>query len=292
VPGSVLDTESGPRSGDGLPDIRSVPQDLVTPRMAQAPPAPGKRVKQTAARYLGTEVYHALYLPVDWQEGKRYPVIVEYAGNGPYRNAHGDVCSGRVEDCNLGYGISGGSGFIWVCLPYVSPDHTHNQLRWWGDVEATVDYCQAVVSTICREYGGDPSALLLAGFSRGAIACNYIGLHDDEIARLWLGFIAHSHYDGVRAWGYCEDDRRSAKRRLERLQGRPQFISHEGSVEETRRLLQESGANGAFTFQPLPYRNHTDAWVLCDIPERQALREWVRDVLDARLKRAAPVPEK
>jgi galactonate dehydratase len=28
--------------------------------------------------------------------------------------------------------------------------------------------------------------VILTGFSRGAIACNYIGLHDAEIAKLWL----------------------------------------------------------------------------------------------------------
>jgi hypothetical protein len=265
---------------DGLPDIRSVPQDLVTPRMIQGVPAPGRRVRQVATEYRGTEVYHALYLPADWQEGEQYPVIVEYAGNGPYRNAYGDICTGRVEDCNLGYGISGGMGFIWTCLPYVSPDCKHNQLQWWGDVEATMDYCRVVVLRICNEYGGDPSAMFIAGFSRGAIACNYIGLHDDEIARLWLGFVAHSHYDGVRAWGYLGDDRRSAVRRLARLRGRAQFISHEGTVEETKRFLKGIGADGAFTFQPIPYRNHTDTWVLRDIPERKILREWVGGVLD------------
>jgi hypothetical protein len=243
--------------------------------MTKGVPCPGVRVRQVTAEYQGTEVYHALYLPVNWRLGERYPVIVEYAGNGGYRNVFGDVCSGRVEDCNLGYGISGGTGFIWTCLPYVSEDHTRNQLQWWGDVEATVAYCKAAVPRICHEYGGDPSAVFIAGFSRGAIANNYIGLHDDEIARLWRGFIAHSHYDGVRVWGYPGDDRRSAARRLERLQGRAQFISHEGSVEETRCYLEEANANGAFTFLPIPYRNHADVWVLRDIPERKDLCEWV-----------------
>jgi hypothetical protein len=213
--------------GDILPDIRSVPQDLAPPQMTEGPPVPGERVRQAVAEYRRTQVYHVLYLPTDWRSGERYPVVVEYAGNGGYRNAFGDACTGRVEDCALGYGISGGAGFIWVCLPFISADRARNQLQWWGDVEATVDYCKAIVSNICNEYGGDPAALFLAGFSRGAIANNYIGLHDDEIARLWRGFLAHSHYDGVRAWGYPGDDRRSAARRLERLRGRAQFISHD-----------------------------------------------------------------
>jgi len=44
-------------------------------------------------------------------------VIVEYAGNGNYANKYGDVSSGEVEGSKLGYGISGGTGFIWICMP-------------------------------------------------------------------------------------------------------------------------------------------------------------------------------
>jgi hypothetical protein len=269
-----------------LPDIRSVPQDLVPPSMIERAPGPGKRVRQVAVGYQGTDVHHALYLPVEWlparERGKdRYPLIIEYAGNGPYSNAFGDTCTGRVEDCSLGYGISGGTDFIWVCLPYISPDGRRNQRQWWGDVDATVEYCLNIVPEICRTYGGDPSVILLAGFSRGAIACNYIGLHDDRIADLWLAFVAHSHYDGVRSWDYEGSDRRSATQRLRRLRGRAQFVSHEGSVQDTQTYLEQVNADGRFTFQALPYRNHTDTWVLRDIPERQALREWAQRVLAA-----------
>lgn len=262
-----------------LPDIRSLPVDLTVPRMVEGAPAPGQRVRQVAREYEGSQVYHALYLPSDWQPGRRYPVIVEYAGNGPYSNAFGDRYTGKVEDCSLGYGISGGTGAIWVCLPYVRPDHRGNQLQWWGDVHATVAYCKRVIPRICAQFGGDPSALILAGFSRGAIACNYIGLHDDEIAHLWLAFVAHSHYDGVRRWDYPGSDRESARRRLQRLHGRAQFISHEGSVRETRSYLCATQAKGAFTFVAIPYRNHTDCWVLRDIHEREVLRDWLKAVV-------------
>ena len=56
-------------------------KDLVTPRMMQEAPAPGKRVRQVAPEYKGTQVYHSLYLPTDWKKGKTYPVLVEYTGN-------------------------------------------------------------------------------------------------------------------------------------------------------------------------------------------------------------------
>ena len=58
-----------------------LPKDLVTPVMTEDAPAPGKRVRQVAPEYEGTQVYHTLYLPTDWQKGKTYPVLVEYTGN-------------------------------------------------------------------------------------------------------------------------------------------------------------------------------------------------------------------
>ena len=131
-------------------------------------------------------------------------------------------------------------------------------------------------------YGGDPGAVFLAGFSRGAIACNFVGLHDDEIAQLWCGFICHSHYDGVHRWGYAGSDRESAAIRLARLGSRPQWVSHEQSVEDTRRYLAQAAPDGRFRLRALPFRNHTDAWILRDMPLRTELRDWVRAVLTAR----------
>jgi hypothetical protein len=260
-------------------DIKSIRPDLVTPSVTSDAPAPGKLVKQINKNYAATQVHHLLYLPTDWVKGKKYPVIVEYAGNGPFRNKNGDTSDGTVEGSNLGYGIAGGKGVIWICMPYISKDHKSNQLKWWGDVEATVDYCKQTVKQTCANYGGDVSKVFIAGFSRGAIACNYIGLHDDEIASLWCGFICHSHYDGVNKWGYPGSDRSSAATRLKRLGNRPQFISHESSVESTKNYLKTASPSGNFTFQTLSFRNHTDSWVLRDIPERTAIRNWFNQVL-------------
>ena len=131
----------------------------------------------------------------------------------------------------------------------------------------------------CELYGGDPDRVLLAVFSRGAIACNYIGLHDDRIAALWRGFFCHSHYDGVKKWSYAGSDRASAANRLSRLGNRPQFISHEKSVDDTRTYLNSAAPDGRFTFVPLKGWGHTDTWVLYDVPERTALRRWFEDAL-------------
>ena len=193
-----------------LSGLETVPKDLITPRVTNDAPAPGKRVRQVNDDYAGSSVYHTLYLPTDWEKGKNYPVILEYAGN------KWETSPGTVEGSNLGYGISGGTGAIWVCIPFVDTEKGINATWWWGDVEATAAYCKNTVKEICARYGGNSSALFLAGFSRGAIACNYIGLHDDEIASLWRGFVCHSHYDGVRAWEYAGSDRKAAAQRLRR----------------------------------------------------------------------------
>jgi hypothetical protein len=128
-------------------------------------------------------------------------------------------------------------------------------------------------------YGGDPKRLVLMGFSRGAIACNYIGLRDDEIASLWCGFIAHSHYDGVRQWDYADNDAASAKERLRRLAGRPQFISHEKSTKATEAYLKLACPRGAFTFVALPFPNHSASWVVKDLPIRTRARQWLSELV-------------
>ena len=126
--------------------------------------------------------------------------------------------------------------------------------------------------------------MILVGFSRGAIACNFVGLHDDEIAKLWRAFVPYSHYDGVvTSWGYPHADRASALDRLKRLGDRPQFICAESggraSVEATRKYLESTGIDAPFTFQDIGFRNHNDAWVLRPSPARDALRARLADVV-------------
>jgi hypothetical protein len=264
-----------------LPDLSTVPEDIAVPKAIQAEPAPGLRVMETTRGWEGTEVQHTLYLPTDWQSGKKLPVIVEYAGNGGYRNAFGDESTGRVEDCNMGYGITEGKGCLWLCLPYVelADGVKRNAVKWWGDVGETKRYCLATVRDVCERFGGDRSRIVLCGFSRGAIGCHYIGLHDDEIAALWRGFICHSHYDGVvEKWPYAGADRASALVRLQRLGGRHEWISHEGSTSEVEKYLAESGIHGQWTIRAIPFRNHSSRWVLRDLPERLQLREWFQKV--------------
>jgi hypothetical protein len=272
--------------------VQGKPFDLETPAMTDAPPGPGLRVRQVATEYKGTEVYHALYLPVDWKPGGNYPVIVEYTGNKfPVGGS-----TGEVKDANLGYGISGGKGFIWVSLPYVETGRRKNALYWWGDRQATIDYCKTNLPRICKDFGGDTNNLILCGFSRGAIATSYIGLADDEIASFWKGVFTHDHFDGARKWDYPESDRASALQRLARLKGRPVLVCSMGSSE--RDYLKDHLDLADFTFLQVPTKSlfnipegkvihaHTDLWMHKDSEYRDKARAWLKSIAVSKGRRA------
>jgi hypothetical protein len=262
---------------------------LAVPEMTDDRPAAGKRVRCTAPEYKDTQVYHSLYLPADWKQGDKYPVMVEYTGNrAPFCKS-----TGEVKDANLGYCITGGRGWIWIVMPYIEKDRKSNAVKWWGDRQATIDYCKMNLPRICDRFDGDTDNVFLCGFSRGAIACNFIGLGDEEIAKLWKGFIAHDHYDGVRNWGYPKADRASALERLNRLAGRPQLItSGEHRLhQQTKTYLDQFAQHGKFTFIEVPVAKlfripdgkivhpHTDLWMCIDSPQRRLARKWLQGVL-------------
>lgn len=262
-----------------LPDIRSIPADLEVPPLSAGPPASGKRVK------VGL---HVLYLPTDWKPGTKMPVIVELAGNGGFTSKYGDVSTGLPEGSNLGYGLSAGHGYIWLCVPYLNEKGDTIAIKWWGDAptydpQPTLKNLRETVKEVCQDYDGDESKVVLCGFSRGAIACNYLGLHDDETARLWCGFLAYSHYDGVKTWPYPHSDREAALVRLKRLGDRPQFICGEGlNAQGTEAYLRPLLPKADLTFLSTGFRNHNDAWTLRPSPAREKAREWLRRVTASR----------
>mgnify|MGYP001605240149 CR=1 FL=1 len=161
--------------------------------------------------------------------------------------------------------------------------------------------------------------MVLIGMSRGAIACNYIGLHDNEIANLWRAMIPNSHYDGRTDWRWnmsSEDATIGAVERLRRLGDTPQFICGEyhlrinhtdendfkavrdggytdmaiaireldlvpmSEKEGIRKFVQTNYPQGNFTFVDLPFVNHTNDWLFMDIPERKMVRDWLLEVLE------------
>ena len=249
-------------------------QEPGRPPMTEGEPGPGKLVRQVAEEYRGTQVHHALYLPANWRPGGLYPVIVEFTPT------KWKELSGKVEDCRLGFYQSGGRDFIWAVMPYVGPEKKENVVWWWGDEQATADYCVANLRRICERFGGDPNAVLLTGFSRGAIACGYLGLRDETMADIWLAFLPHSHIDGGRFTA------KGARERLARTRGRPTFVTYgsddDGGPESRKgvAILRELGF--PVVERELAGVTHTDRWIEHDCPARREMRAWIADVLKAR----------
>ena len=268
--------------------------DLVLPPMTSGEPQPGKRAAVIAPEYTGTKVRHLIALPDDWTpdwkaRGKSWPVIAEYTGN--FFPTSGST--GEVEGAGLGYGVSRGKA-IWVVLPYVAKDHQKNEITWWGDIAATVAYAKTNIPRICAQFGGDPKKVVLCGFSRGAIGVSFLGLHDDDMAKLWCGLWAHDHFDGMLEWkGHAWGSplaryREEASARLRRLQGRPLLVSQAGA--QTRRFIDALAPSGVTyltvdmaahfgTFpNELAKHPHNDRWPLRDGDATSVARTWFERV--------------
>jgi len=271
--------------------------DLTLPPLTDQGPQPGKRAAVTPTEYAGTKVHHLIALPDDWTpdwqaKGKRWPVIAEYTGN--YFPTSGST--GEVEGASLGYGIARGRA-IWVVLPYVAKDRQKNERTWWGDIDATVGYAKAHLPRICAVFGGDPKKVVLCGFSRGAIGVSFLGLHDDEVARLWCGLWAHDHFDGMLEWkGHAWGSplaryREEATVRLRRLGGRPLLATQAGA--ETKKFIASVAPTNveflnvdmAAHFGGFPNdfvkHPHNDRWPLRDGPATEAARAWFTRVTAA-----------
>lgn len=263
-------------------DMRDVVPDLVPPQVTHGSPAPGRRVFQTATGFEAT-VHHVLYLPTNHNGNQKWPILVEWTGNGPYRNERGDVSTGMPEHGLLGYGLAGSHGAICLSLPFLSEDGKQIVTQWWGDPPThdpgvTVRYLKQAISDTCEKFGGDSQRVILVGFSRGSIAVNAVGLSSDEAAGLWKAAVCFSHYDGAREWPFQGSDRASALERLQRLGDRPQFIVNEtrGTLEGIREYVQSTGVKGDFTFASSGFINHDDRWALRPSPARQQIREWLK----------------
>jgi hypothetical protein len=320
--GHAQETDQGfplvPIRQDAHPDVLTITADLQHQTVAAGDPRPGVVAWQRLPAYTGTEVGHTVYLPPTWVSGRTYPVVVEYLGN-----------TAKVRDLrSIGYPLCVDQEMIWVVLPFIAADRTTDTPMWWGDVAATVAYAKEAVPAICAAWGGDPTRVALVGSSRGGIACNYIGLHDDDIARLWCAMIIVSHYDDMHVpWGMTPEEQHAAPERVKRLGRTPQLIVGEHTTspqpwedtglrqqiaaqnldtfatakaalklvpivqyEKTRVFLRQHCPHGNVTFMDLPWVNHGSASWLRETPERQAVRAWLAKTLGTGGPSAAPIP--
>jgi|GEM_PF-393242 len=273
----------------------------VTPEMQTGKPEPGKRVKVIPDGYAGTNVYHSLYLPEGQTADKKYPVIVEYTGN----YAPGLGSSGQVKDASLGYATARALGAIWVVMPYLSADGRTSEITWWGSETLTIDYCAKQLREICMNYGGDPSAVFIIGFSRGAIAVNRLGLNDDRAADIWLAFHSHDHFDGQFRWsapwannGDYKAYKADAIERAKRYNGRAALVCGE-KMDSLANYLSSTQINtfGELTVLSVPVVQiippddlfvnpdngekitHTDKWMNYDSPMADEVVQWYKDVI-------------
>ena len=167
-------------------------------------------------------------------------MIVEYAGNGPYQNQFGDISTGHPEGSKMGYGITGGRGFIWVCIPYLNTDGTRNVTQWWGDKpkndpQPTLAYCKRSSHGFAGNTAGTPGAWCSVVFP--APLPVIIWACTMTKSPLWRAFIPYSHYDGVRRWGYPGSDKAAASKRLQRLGARPNSSATKARVFRPRNSI-------------------------------------------------------
>lgn len=263
------------------------------------------RVKETEPSYAarGSEMYHALYLPSDWvaNASTPFPIIVEYAGNGPWTSAYGDYSPGTPEGSNLGFGLTAGAGAIWISMPFGDVNGSANQGWWWGcppqcglcnctgyfNATPTLDYTVRTLQYVASRYGGDASAVVLLGFSRGAIAVNYFGHYDASMAALWRGSVAYAHYYGSPSdtgFPYPCASAACGVQALRRVRA-PQFITQEQSAANaTQQWIAASGVRINATYMSTGFCNHNDAWILRPSHTRDVLRAWYVDLLPPRAR--------
>jgi len=252
------------------------PGKIDVPPVEEGAPAAGRRVfyavgdAQTAA---------VLWLPRDWKPGASYPVIVEYPGNIFFT---ADCYStGRPEQCVIGYGMTRCMGAIWISLPFV--DAAGNVAEHgWGDPDATADFCVRAVEDVCERFGGDRTRLVLTGFSRGAIACGYIGLRNDTIAGLWRGMHCCQHYDGD---GWNGSTPEGALERARRFRGAAVFHT-DNAVEKVQPFIDALGAPATIVSSGLGA--HSCAMFLDDRESTRRLREWFTELTTRDAERRAP----
>jgi len=303
----------------------SVAADTTPPLIPPqgAPPAAMQRVIQVAKGWERTSVYHTLLLPRGEKPRNGWPVLVELPGNycGPgggavMPNSSGDDCDGSWSAQGWGAGADTGD-YIWLTLPFVTADlggASDVSMWYWGCANSTKAGCDGYKagagynssSTLrylhdtiqqTAAYGGDARRVVLLGHSRGAIATQAIGFANAQVAQLWAGVVAASHYEApcdektsgrdghnCENWPYWDSSGSGggvagAIARAKRAERVPKFIVGECdlatrvAVGWLRDVANVSLAN--VTSVASGFRDHTNYWILRPSAARTKLRAWL-----------------
>ncbi len=239
---------------------------IDVPAVEDSPPLAGKRVRYRIPDDERPANYCVLNLPEDWQPGKTYPLIVEYPGNLFF--TPDCYSTGLPEQCVIGYGMTEGKGAICLGMPFVDRTVGRPVESGWGNPDDTADYAMRLIANVCENFGGDPRNIVLTGFSRGAIACGYIGLRHDQIASLWKGFHACQHYDGD---GWNGATLQGALERATRFKGMAVFQT-DNPPEKFQPLMDVMQTH--VTWAKSGLGAHSTAMFLDDRQSTQQLRAW------------------
>ncbi len=242
---------------------------LLLPEVYDEKPTAGKRVRYKLSSQ--SNLYGVLYLPKDWKSGRSYPMIVEFPGNIFYtQNCYS---TGLPEQCTIGYGVSKGEGVILLSLPFVDYKTGEIAPNGWGNPDDSADYTIKMVEDICKNYGADRKRIMLTGFSRGAIACGFIGLRNKQIASLWSAIHCCQHFDGD-GWGKSTYE--DATKRLLNGLNIPQFHTDNDNTE-LKTMLSTAQINTTYVNSELGA--HACDMFLDDRASTVKLRKWFWNIV-------------
>ena len=245
---------------------------LNVPNVEESTPAPGKRVRYRLRGDEPNGLYCVLNLPENWRANAKHPVVVEFPGNLFF--TPGCYSTGLPEQCVMGYGMTKGRDAICLGMPFVDRLLGKPVESGWGNADDTAQYAMQIVEEVCAKFGGDRQNIVLTGFSRGAIACGYIGLRNPQIASLWKGFHACQHYDGD---GWNGATMPGALERAARFQGQAVFQT-DNAEAKFRPLMDVMKTN--VTWAKSGLGAHSTAMFLDDRPSTQKLREWFLQLVE------------
>ena len=249
---------------------------LNVPPVQEGLPMPGKRVKV----HLTQDVYYTLYLPHDYDSFKRWPVLFESPCNAT--GTKPTDYSGLPDDAYMSYGLSLGHGYIWVGAPYIDETGKQISVFWWGGflkntigIENTVKYWLEILKDLNHRFPIDNEAIILGGFSRGAIGALHIGNWNNEISQKWCAYFTHDHFDSDSyGAGYSIRVSRIRKKKILMTGGQNSYASY---VYQAYLDLIKYSIDA--TYMMIPNQGHTMDWILEDYsPEASAARYWLNNL--------------